>query len=137
MTKYTDRFHPYMVITAGASFYAIGLYSVAFGTLLPHFLLSMAIVTIGELMVMPTASTVVANLAPDDMRARYLGILTLGWPIGSGIGPVVGGFLNDFVSPVAIWYGAGTMAAIGTVIFVILSRNQLRKNRLLLQTNVM
>jgi len=124
VTKYTARFGPYTVITIGAGFYALGLCTVIFGTTLPHFLLSMAIATIGELMVMPTASTLVAAMAPDNMRARYMGLLTLGWPIGSGIGPVLGGFLNDAIAPVAIWYGATAMALIGVFGFMLLARIQ-------------
>lgn len=122
VTKYSDRFSPYLVIMSGALLYAVGLFSVSFGGVLWHFMMSMVIVTLGELMIMPTATTLVANFAPDNMRARYLGLLALGYPIGSGLGPIVGGVLNDFVSPVAIWYGAASLAMIGVVGFFILSR---------------
>lgn len=122
VTKYTERFDDFRVMTFGGILYAVGLFSFALGSDLWHFMLSVGIVTIGELVVMPTATTLVANLAPDDMRARYLGLLSLGYPIGSGIGPVVGGFLNDAIAPVAMWYGAGMMAVIGTIGFYILSQ---------------
>lgn len=134
VTKFSARYKPYVVLTIGAAMYAIGLSSVAFGSVLPHFLLSMAIVTLGELLVMPTGSTLVANMAPDNMRARYLGILSLGWPIGAGVGPVIGGILNDNIAPVAIWYGSGIMAAIGMVIFFVLARNW-RGQHIALQTS--
>lgn len=122
VTKYSERFDDFRVMTLGAMIYAVGLFSFAFGSELWHFTLSVGIVTIGELIVVPTATTLVANLAPDNMRARYLGLLSLGYPIGSGIGPVIGGFLNDAVAPVAMWYGAGMMAVIGTIGFFVLSR---------------
>ncbi|MGJ3239981.1 MAG: MDR family MFS transporter [Anaerolineae bacterium] len=122
VTRYTDRFDDFRVMTVGSLFYTVGLFSFIFGTQLWHFMLSVAIVTMGELIVMPTATTLVANLAPDHMRARYLGLLSLGYPIGSGIGPVIGGFLNDAVAPVAMWYGAGMMALVGVLGFFILSR---------------
>ena len=38
-------------------------------------------------------------------------------PIGSGLGPIVGGVLNDRVAPVAIWYGAASLAALGVIGF--------------------
>lgn len=127
VTKFTDRYRPYPVITIGAAFYMVGLLSIALGDTLIHFLLSMAIITTGELIIMPTASTLVANLAPDNMRARYMGLLSLGYPVGSGIGPVIGGYLNDAVAPVAIWYGAGTLALIGTIGFAFLATQQRRQ----------
>ncbi|MEO1288741.1 MAG: MFS transporter [Chloroflexota bacterium] len=122
VTKQTEKFADFPVMTFGTLFYVVGLFSFAFGSELWHFMLSVGIVTMGELIVMPTATTLVANLAPDNMRARYLGLLSLGYPIGSGIGPVLGGFLNDAVAPVAMWYGAGTMAAIGAIGFFVLTR---------------
>ncbi|MDQ7026507.1 MAG: MFS transporter [Anaerolineae bacterium] len=132
VTKFSARYKPYTVLTVGAAMYTLGLLSVIFGVTLSHFLLSMAIVTFGELLVMPTASTLVADIAPDNMRARYLGILSLGWPIGAGFGPVIGGLLNDNIAPVAIWYGSGVMAMIGMTVFFALARNW-RKQQVALQ----
>ena len=121
------------MLTVGGVLYALGIFSVSFGTALPHFMLSMAIITMGELLVMPTASTLVANIAPDNMRARYLGILSLGWPIGAGVGPVIGGILNDNVAPIAIWYAGSLLALIGMLIFFVLSYRW-REQRAALQT---
>ncbi len=80
----------------------------------------MIIVTIGELMVIPTASTYTANRAPETMRGRYMSLLALTWGAGSMVGPLLGGFLNDTFSPKAIWYGGGAAGMMGAVIFLIL-----------------
>jgi MFS family permease len=122
MTHFTNRFRPFPVIAVGAVFYVLGTLSVASGSTLQHFMLSMAIVTIGELIINPTAITLVANIAPENMRARYMGIFSLGYPIGSGLGPVVGGLLNDMVAPVAMWYGAAAMAFFSVIVFLILAK---------------
>lgn len=118
LTKFTDRFRPLPVMAWAAVLYAIGLASVAVGYDLPTFAVSMIIVTIGELMLMPTALTFIANIAPTEMRARYMGIFGLGWPLAAGIGPVIGGVLNDNYSPVAMWIGASGLATIGAIGFV-------------------
>lgn len=122
VTRLCDRYRPLHVMGWSALIYAIGLGSVALGHDLPTFSLSMIIVTLGELMLMPTALTFIANIAPIDMRARYLGILGLSWPLGAGIGPVVGGYLNDNFSPVSTWLAASVMALMGALGFVLLSR---------------
>ena len=44
--------------------------------------------TIGELILVPTSSTYVANLAPIDKRGRYMSLYGLSWPVGAGIGPL-------------------------------------------------
>lgn len=122
ITHWLRRFRPLPTIAFGAIFYVIGILSVAFGSNLNHFLLSMSFASIGELIISPTATTLVANIAPDNMRARYLGIYSLGYPIGSGFGPVVGGLLNDLVAPVAMWYGGSFMALLSGLLILLLSR---------------
>jgi MFS family permease len=78
--------------------------------------------TIGELILMPTSSTYVADLAPPDMRGRYMSIAGLTWSAAAGIAPVLGGYLNDHLAPVAIWYGGFVIGILGTLGFYILSR---------------
>lgn len=121
VTRITDRYPPRLIIALGGFIYAIGLYSIIPGSALLHFTLSMIVFTLGELILTPTALKLVADMAPEDMRARYLGVLSLGYPLGSGIGPVIGGWLNDAIAPVAIWYGAGTLALAGAICFVLIA----------------
>ena len=118
ITKFTDRYNPLPVMAFAALLYALGLGSVAVGYNLPTFAVSMIIVTLGELMLMPTTLTFVANNSPAELRARYMGIFSLGWPLAAGIGPVIGGVLNDNFSPVAMWIGASSMALVGAAGFV-------------------
>lgn len=127
VTRYTERFPARYVVTVGALVYTLGLMSVIPASTLLHFTIAMVIFTLGELIFEPTALKFVADLAPEDMRARYLGVLSLGYPLGSGLGPVLGGILNDNVAPVAIWYGAGALAFLSVVIFFVLARQERRK----------
>lgn len=129
LTKFTDRYKPLPVMAWAALLYAIGLGSVAVGYNLPTFALSMIIVTIGELMLMPTALTFIANIAPTKLRARYMGIFGLGWPLAAGIGPVIGGFLNDNFSPIAMWIGASGLALIGALGFLAIMLYRRRKEK--------
>lgn len=128
MTKFTDRYRPLNIMAVAALLYAIGLGSVAIGYDLPTFAISMVIVTIGELMLMPTALTFIANIAPTEMRARYMGIFGLGWPLAAGVGPVIGGFLNDNYSPVSMWVGASGLAIIGALGFISIMLYRRRDN---------
>ncbi len=78
----------------------------------------MVVMTIGELVLVPTSSTYAANLAPADMRGRYMSLYGLTWNVAAGIGPVAGGFLNDTISPQAIWYGGGLCGLVSALLFV-------------------
>lgn len=120
VTRVTERHSPPRVMAVGALFYGLGVGSVAWGWGFPTFLVSMIVMTIGELMIMPTGTTLTANLAPADMRGRYMGIYSLTWRVGYGIGPVIGGLLNDNITPAAIWYGGLAMGLISALGFFLL-----------------
>jgi len=80
----------------------------------------MAICTIGELMLMPTSSALVANIAPEDKRGRYMSVFNLSQGVGRGIGPITGGFLSDTFAPVMIWFGGMVMALLSAVSYFLL-----------------
>jgi MFS family permease len=108
----------------GTLFYTLGVGSVAFGHSFFGFWISIVIMTIGELILMPTASSYVAGLAPPDMRGRYMSIAGLTWSAAAGIAPIMGGYLSDNIDPVAIWYGGFMIGVAGIFGFYILSKKQ-------------
>jgi MFS family permease len=122
VTRISKRYPPLRVLAVGTLFYALGVGSVAFGQGFWGFWLSMVIVTIGELITAPTATTLVANLAPADMRGRYMSIYGLTWGAAAGIGPVLGGLLNDNFGPVYIWYGGLVIGLISVLGFILIAR---------------
>ena len=122
VTRITVRFRPLIVLAFGALFYAVGALTIAQGREFPDFVLSMVIITLGELIVSPTGLGLAAKFAPPEMRARYMGAYQLTWTVASGTAPVIGGLLNDRIAPTAIWYGGAIMAVIGSVGFLLIAR---------------
>jgi MFS family permease len=124
VTSVSRRFPPYLVMALGSLLYAVGVGSVALVGSFAGFMASMIILTCGELLLVPTTSALVANLAPPDMRGRYMSIYGLSWGVAAGIGPVFGGFLNDAISPGAIWAGGALvcMVSVGVYAFLALRR---------------
>ncbi|HSB90675.1 MAG TPA: MFS transporter [Anaerolineales bacterium] len=123
VTKLTMRYPTLRVLAIGSLFYAVGVGSVALGSTFPAFLGSMIILTVGELIMAPTSTTLTAALAPPDMRGRYMGIYALTWGVSFGIGPVLGGILSDQVAPVAIWYSGLVTGLVAVLGFILLSRS--------------
>jgi len=127
VTQWTKKHSPLRMIALGMSFYAVGVGSVILGTGFWGFWMSMVIISIGELIIVPTASTFVANLAPADMRGRYMSIYGLTWSLSIGIGPLLGGFLSDSFGSVATWYGGFVIGVISTAIFFLIERTLYRQ----------
>ncbi|MBZ0293130.1 MAG: MFS transporter [Anaerolineae bacterium] len=116
ITRISERYRQLWVMIIGALLYAVGSASIALGTSFAAFAISMVVITTGELLAAPTSLALVARMAPTEMRARYMGVYTLTFTIASGIAPLIGGLLNDYIGPDAIWYGGmvmGLTAAIG------------------------
>lgn len=124
VTSFTKRYRPLPVMMIGVLFYTLGVASVAFGHAFIGFWISIVIMTVGELILMPTASSYTAMLAPPDMRGRYMSISGLTWSAALGIAPLLGGYLSDNIAPVAIWYGGFFIGLLGILGFFILSKRQ-------------
>jgi MFS family permease len=121
VTLLIKRYKPLPVMTLGTLFYAIGTSLVILAGGFWGFWLCMVILTVGELILIPTATTFTANLAPADMRGRYMSIYGLTWSVASGIAPILGGFLNDQFGPRTIWVGGGVIGVLAVATFAILS----------------
>ena len=84
MIKYRP---PFLMMAIGTVFYMIGF--ALFGVVTAYFLfaLNIVIITIGEMIVVPTSQAIATNFAPEDMRGRYMATFGLSWAIPSTIGP--------------------------------------------------
>ncbi len=120
VTLITKRFKSLPVMAVGSAFYALGTIMVVLFSGFWGFWLCMVVVTVGELVISPTATTYTANLAPADMRGRYMSVYGLTWSIASGIAPVMGGFLSDNMGPKSTWIGGGIIGVLSVLAFVIL-----------------
>jgi MFS family permease len=122
VTQRTKRYSPIPIMTLGTVIYAMASGCVSLATGFWGFWLCMVLMTTGELILVPTASTFAANLAPADMRGRYMSIYGLTWGVASGIAPPLGGFLSDTFGSQFIWYGAALMGFAGVLSFLLLGQ---------------
>jgi MFS family permease len=122
VTRITKRYPPLYMIALGAFIYAASAATVSLASGFGGFWISMVVMTVGELILVPTATTLVANRAPADMRGRYMSLYSLTWSVARGIGPAYGGFLNDRLGPKFIWYGGFLVGLLSVTWLMLLSR---------------
>lgn len=123
VTKQTKRRQPIRMIAIGAFFYGMAAMIIGFGNGFWWFWVAMVVMTLGELIMVPTATTFSANLAPADKRGRYMSIHGLTWGVASGIGPLTGGILSDTISPHAPWFAAGAAGFISIFFYLLLLKD--------------
>lgn len=62
------------------------------------FLTAMAILTLGEILVNPAASTFVNDISPDGQKGRFQGSLASATSFGRALGPIVGAVIIQYIS---------------------------------------
>jgi len=134
VTQVTRRYKTLPVAAAGMVIYAIGTGMVALMTGFWGFWLCMVVLTFGELTLVPTASKYVADTAPADSRGRYMSVYWFGWGLARTLSPLIGGYLNDNVSPQAIWIG-GLLIGL-TSAFGLIALNSITKSRAALRASL-
>ena len=110
----------FLMMGLGTFFYMIGFGMFGFVNVFWLFALAIVIITIGEMIVMPTSSALVANFAPEDMRGRYMAVYGLSWSIPAIIGPSAAGLIIDNYNPNLLWYIAAGLSALTIACFYIL-----------------
>jgi len=104
LTSYTKRYPPLRMMAVGYVIVGIGMGLNALGATLPLLVISMVIFTIGEMIALPVNSSYMAALAPDEMRGRYQGVMSISWSTATMIGPALGIAAYGY-SPVILWTG--------------------------------
>ncbi len=129
----TRRFAKYpelAVITLGALLNAIGFALYGFVATYGLFLLAMAIITIGEMLWAPISQSIVARLAPDNMRGRYMAFFGFSFAVPFAIGPLLAGLVIDYYDPNWVWYAGGIFGLISAAMFGLMSIRSSRKEQL-------
>ena len=81
------------------------------------FVLAVVIITVGEMIVMPTSQTLAAGFARTDMRGRYMALFGLSVSVPAAIGPLAAGVVLDNYRPNLLWNLAVVLCAISATAF--------------------
>ncbi|HEY4693228.1 MAG TPA: MFS transporter [Bellilinea sp.] len=111
---------PFLMMALGTGFYVVGFSM--FGWVSTYYLFALAIVviTIGEMIVVPTSQSLAANFAPEDMRGRYMAVFGLLWMVPATIGPGAAGYILDNYNPNLLWYIGGVLCMISVLGYLLL-----------------
>jgi MFS family permease len=120
LTRKIKGLPPFLMMAFGTVFYMIGFLLFGIVTMFVLFALNIVIITIGEMIIMPTSQALVAGFAPSDMRGRYMAIAGLSWTIPSTIGPGAAGYILDNYNPNLLWYIGGVLCGLSILAYYVL-----------------
>jgi MFS family permease len=111
---------PFIMMALGTLFYMFGFGMFGFVTFYWLFALAIVIITIGEMIIMPTSQALAANFAPVEMRGRYMAFFGLSWALPATIGPSAAGIILDNFNPNLLWFIGAGLCAVSALSFVVL-----------------
>ena len=91
------------------------------------FMASMAILTIGEILVNPAASTFVDNLSPVGQKGRFQGSLASATSFGRALGPLIGAVIIDYISYTSLFILATLCIWLAVFGFSLINRHYLHQ----------
>ena len=130
ITRRYAKYPELTVITLGALLNAIGFALYGFVATYGLFLLAMAIITVGEMLWAPISQSIVARLAPEDMRGRYMAFFGFSFAVPFAIGPLLAGLVIDYYDPNWVWYAGGIIGLASAAMFGLMSIRSSRKEAL-------
>ena len=120
LTRSIKHQPPFLMMAFGTIFYMIGFTLFGLVTTFILFALNIVIITIGEMIVVPTSQALVAGFAPEEMRGRYMAVSGLSWAIPSTIGPAAAGYILDNYNPNLLWYIGGILCGLSVLAYYFL-----------------
>jgi len=120
LTRQIKHRPPFLMMAFGTVFYVIGFVLFGIVSTFVLFALNIVIITIGEMIVVPTSQALVAGFAPEKMRGRYMAVAGLSWAIPSTIGPGAAGYILDNYNPNLLWYLGGALCGLSVLAYYLL-----------------
>jgi predicted MFS family arabinose efflux permease len=118
ITRRVEGLPPYLVLAGATALFVIGFGMYGVVSTYGLFLLAMAVITVGEMLMAPVAQSLAAGMAPDHMRGRYMAVYGFSWIIPSSVGVYLAGLIMDNMDPRWVWIAAGLVALLPTMIFL-------------------
>jgi MFS family permease len=108
VSGWLGRRDPARTFALGLAVMGVGFALTAFVTSTLGLTATIAVWTAGEIVTAGIAGTIVAALAPEELRGRYAGLFGLAWSAAAVLAPLLGGPLLE-LGPRALWFTIGAV----------------------------
>lgn len=102
-----QRRTPLRVVAIGGFLLGAGFALMPLGRGFLFAALTVVVWTAGEMLTMPILTSTIANRSTDASRGQYMGLFSLAFSAALAVGPAVGLWIYQEISPEAVWFGCG------------------------------
>lgn len=118
ITKYLSGKTLKYALFWGCIFQAIGLIGVGYFRTMLTLAISFIVFTLGECYISPTTTKLVADIAPVNMRGRYMGVAAIQWVIGGITAPTIGGIIMKYMGGEILFLLSGIVSVLAGLSYV-------------------
>ncbi|MET8976749.1 MFS transporter [Streptomyces sp. NPDC004539] len=120
-TRLMEGRSPLTSLTAGGLLTVAGMAGFAFSETTWHFVTSMVVFSLGEILIYPAEFALIDRIAPEERRGAYFGAQTFA-QLGVFVGPYTGGLLLAAYDGTVMFLGVGSFAVLSVLIYLIVGR---------------
>jgi MFS family permease len=117
ISHFAERFKTMQVMMAGAVFLSLGMLTFSFVTGWVTGITAIVFITVGEILIFPSSSYLVDQLATDELRGTYFGAAQFR-RIGHFLGPIAGGYLLKEAGGTILFMFI-SLAVLGSILFFV------------------
>ncbi|WP_263862174.1 MDR family MFS transporter [Furfurilactobacillus siliginis] len=130
VTRWSERFKIENVIVVGITLFAASFFMLIFARTYVAFIITMVVLTFGEMIGHPALPAWIAVKAPSLEAGRYQGFANMAIAFGRALGPLFGGFMLDFSTFSVLFMAVGMVQMIAlAAVYLRARRERLRKKR--------
>lgn len=118
VTHWLSRSNAITVIIAGGVLIAIGFALCGFAQGFAFFAVAITIWTLGEILQAPFKHAVITDMAPMELRARYLGLFGMCYALAMMIGAPLGGEVLSRYGSTVLWSGTFVVAVTAVAVYL-------------------
>ncbi|GAA3387763.1 MFS transporter [Cryptosporangium minutisporangium] len=121
LARSVRRRDPLHALTAGGVLTFVGMAGFALATDLWQYVAAMVVLTLGEVLIVPSEFALLDRIAPADLRGGYFGVQTLS-QLGGFTGPYLGSLILAAYGGPAMFLSIGSLALVSVGIYLFVGR---------------
>jgi MFS family permease len=125
-----EKREPLDVVCIGVLFLFGGYFLLPFGSGFAYVAATVLVWTLGEMLTMPMTSSIVASMAGESSRGRYMGLYSLSFSVAMFVGPPAGAWIYENAGKDTLWLAMGLA---GPAVWAGFRRLKARKGKPVLQ----